>query len=323
MKLYSNDENKRLISLMRAKGREPHSIVITGEAGSGRRTLGKYIAAALLCENSGEPCGRCRACKMIESGNHPDFKTIEANDSGNYKLDSIREVVADAVIKPNEGALKVYLIPDLDRSPQTAVAVQNVLLKLVEEPPDHCVIIMTAVTKEIFLPTIISRVLCLSAQPCTRQQAEEWLTLHGGFGQDDIIRAVSCCGGNIGRCVQFLTGKELPAAYECAKAVAEAIASKSEYDTLKAFMAADGKKPVLRLTFEMLSETARAACLTAMGAPREDCCCEKEAQALAEQYNSLQLEELCTLINDYRGRINANCSLSLLVNSFTARALGQ
>lgn len=320
MKLYSNDNNKELIRLMTVKKREPHSIVITGEAGSGRKALGTYIAASLLCESGkGEPCGVCKSCRMMDSGAHPDFIRLSANDSGNYRLDTIREVVADAVIKPNEGALKVYLIPDLDRSVQTAVAVQNVLLKLIEEPPDHCVIILTAVTKEVFLPTIISRVLCIAAEPCTRQEAEEWLTLHGGYGQDDIIRAVSCCGGNIGRCVEFITGKELPAALECAKAAADAVAAGSEYDLVKAFVTADGKKAVTRQALEMLSEIARAAMLIKVNAEHEECCYERGAERLAGILSEMQLDDLYTLVSDCRGRVNANCSLSLTVNNFAAR----
>ena len=318
MKLYSNEENKRLISLLTTKGREPHSVIITGERGSGRRTLGKYLAAALMCERrSGEPCGVCKSCRMLEDGNHPDFITAKANENGNYKLDDIRALVSDSVIKPNEGDLKVYMIPELDRSVNTAVPVQNVLLKFIEEPPDHCVIILTAATKEIFLPTVISRCITLGTQRCRRSDAEQWLTMQGGYGQDDIIRAVSCCGGNFGRCLEFLNGKELPLAFECAKAVSAGMLRRDEYLILKGLFMCDGQKAVLRQALVFLSEILRGACLISLGEKPEDCCFENGAEQLAASLGSGRSQELYRLMTDYIGRLDANCNQSLTVNSLT------
>ena len=63
--------------------------------------------------------------------------------------------------------MKVYIIPDLDLSVNTVIQVQNILLKVIEEPPEHTAIILTARSKEIFLPTIISRVLSLGMTSVT------------------------------------------------------------------------------------------------------------------------------------------------------------
>ena len=316
MKLYSNEENKRLISLLTTKGREPHSVIITGERGSGRRTLGKYLAAALMCEkHSGEPCGVCKSCRMLKDSNHPDFITAQANENGNYKLDDIRALVSDSVIKPNEGDLKVYLIPELDRSVNTAVQVQNVLLKFIEEPPAHCVVILTAATKEIFLPTVISRCITLGTERCSRQDAEQWLTMQGGYGQDDIIRAVSCCGGNFGRCLDFLNGRELPAAFECAKAVSAGMLRKDEYTILKGLFSCDGQRTVLRQALVFLSEILRGASLIGLGSEPEDCCFESGARQLSQALGSARSEELYRLVTDYIGRLDSNCNQALTVNS--------
>lgn len=320
MKLYSNEENKKLIASMISKGREPHSVIITGERGSGRKALASYYAAALLCENgSGTSCGRCKSCRMLEHSNHPDFITLAANENGNYTLETVRAMVSDAVIKPNEGAYKVYLIPDFDRSVNTATAVQNVLLKLIEEPPPHCVVIMTASTKEVFLQTILSRVICFGTEPCTRQQAEEWLTVQGCYQQDDIIHAVGCCGGNFGRCVEFLTGKELPAAYECARAAAEALIKGSEYELLKALTKADSKS-ILRQALIFLAETARSVSLCCIGVSHEPCCCEKQAEALASRFSSSSAEQLYALVTEAADRLDRNCTQTLTVNDLTAKA---
>ncbi len=59
---------------MNSSGRFAHSILLTGEKGSGRKTSAKFIAQSLLCENlsDGLPCGVCRNCKRIENDTHPD-----------------------------------------------------------------------------------------------------------------------------------------------------------------------------------------------------------------------------------------------------------
>ena len=67
--------------------------------------------------------------------------------------------------------MKVYIIPDLDLSVNTVIQVQNILLKVIEEPPEHTAIILTARSKEIFLPTIISRVLSLGMTSVTEAES--------------------------------------------------------------------------------------------------------------------------------------------------------
>ncbi|MBR6045056.1 MAG: hypothetical protein IKP47_05425 [Ruminococcus sp.] len=323
MKLYSNEDNKRLIASMISKGREPHSVIITGEKGSGRKALGRYLAAALLCEEgTGTPCGKCKSCRMAEHDAHPDLITAQSNANGNYLVADIRQIVSDAVITPNEGKLKVVMIPDLDRSVNTLVAVQNILLKLVEEPPEHCVIIMTAVSKETFLPTIISRVVCFAAQPCTPAQAEEWLTVSGKYGQDDIIRAAACCGGNFGRCVEYLEGSELPAAFECARKVCEAVTADSEYDMLCAFTEVQDKKPLLRQTLVFAAEIFRASAVISAGAEPGHCCAPDMAAKLARRLGSSVSERYYSAVTEAILRIDCNVSRTLAVNDLCCTLSG-
>ena len=86
MIIYGNSEPRRLVSEMIKKKREPHSIMIHGEKGLGKKTLARWIAAALLCERqTGEPCGICRTCRMIADGAHPDVMVAKANSNGYYK----------------------------------------------------------------------------------------------------------------------------------------------------------------------------------------------------------------------------------------------
>ena len=318
--LYGNERTKQLIASMISKGREPHSIIITGESGSGKRTLAGYIAQALFCEeHTGVPCGRCRQCRMQLHGNHPDFINVRPNENGNYQIDTMRALVGDAVISPNEGRAKVYLIADLDRSPNTAAAAQNVLLKLIEEPPEHCFVIITAAAKEIFLKTVISRVLSLSTEPVSRDDAEEWLRSLDKYDDEDISRAAAACGGCLGRCIELIESKENDTAADCAISCCEAIAAKDEYLLLKALTEADGKKAVLRQVFMYIAEAANALTRRQLGL--EGRCIVPEAlmQRLLDSVSPAGAQALFSLAEDYALRIDLNCNLSLTVNSFTAR----
>ncbi len=318
MKIYSNEKNIQLISSMISKDREPHSLIICGEKGQGKKTLAKYISAQLLCECGGEkPCGKCKSCLMIEKNEHPDFITILSNDNGNYQVDTIRSIVSDAVIKPNEGDFKVYLIPDLDRSNSTATQVQNILLKLIEEPPPHCIVILTAVSKQIFLPTIISRVLCLNAEPCTKEQSAEWLGNFNKYSDEDIRSAIMCGHGNFGRCLEFLEGDLLPAAFEIAKQATDAMINRDEYLLLKAFFAADGKKQIFRQALVFLSEIARDSCTIFLGLDCYSGCYFEGAKKLSAVLSQNISQMLYELFTNYILKIDANSNLTLTINALT------
>ncbi|MDE6149950.1 MAG: hypothetical protein K2F81_07645 [Ruminococcus sp.] len=324
VKLYSNEPVKRLIKSMISKEREPHSIVITGERGQGKKALAKYIAASLLCEaGQGEPCGECKSCRMLERGGHPDFITANANENGNYQVDIIRELVSDAVVKPNEGKFKVYLIPDLDRSLNTSVQVQNILLKLIEEPPEHCIIILTAATKEIFLETVISRVLCLNVLPCNDEECRNYLEnrygQYGDYTSKDFECAAAFGGGTIGRCIEYLEDKSVALAMDIAKLGAEAICKGSEYELLKAFFAADGKKAIFRRVIELLQEAFRDALILRLGFDKTVGCMPEMSAKLAGRFNIDGCRGICELLGDYINRIDANANLTLAMNSLAAR----
>ena len=324
IKLYSNEPVKKLIKSMISKKREPHSIVITGERGQGKKVLAGYIAASVLCESgSGEPCGQCRSCRMMDRGVHPDFISAKANENGNYQVDVIRELVSDAVIKPNEGKFKVYLIFDLDRSSSTSVQLQNILLKLIEEPPEHCIIILTAATKEIFLETVISRVLCLGVLPCNDTDIIEFLEDRylktSEYTYQDIEKAAAFGGGNIGRCIEFLEDRSVSTAMDIAKLSAEAVYQGNEYELLKAFFIADGKKAIFRRALELLEEGFRDACVLRLGIDRTVGCMPEISAKLAGRFSIDGCREIYELLGDYINRLDANTNLTLTMNSLAAR----
>lgn len=322
IKIYGNSEPVKLLSQMISKGKEPHSIMIYGEKGLGKKAMAKYMAGALMCESkSGKPCGKCKSCKMLADGVHPDYIEVKANANGNYIVDeAIRPIVYDSTIKPNEGDMKVYVIPDLDMSVNTVVQVQNILLKVIEEPPAHTAIIVTAKSKESFLPTIISRVVSFGTVRVTDSQCGEFL--QENFPDKDyneISAAVSAGKGNIGRSVEYINKEQFYFAAENAKQIAKSTSKGSEYGILKAFSNCDGKKQLFRESLVLFSEIVRDGCTYRAGSNTLISCDETGAKALAGRISTDRAVKLYELVCDYIKRIDANCNLTLTANSLAGQ----
>ncbi|MBO5575216.1 MAG: hypothetical protein J5956_02755 [Ruminococcus sp.] len=325
LKMVGNAHIVGLIRKMITKNKEQRSIMIHGETGLGKKHLAHYIAAAYLCEeHNGEPCGKCKSCLMAMHEAHPDIINVQANANGNYIIDeSIRPIVSDSVVMPNESRYKVYIIPDLDRSVNTVTAVQNILLKLIEEPPEHVVVIMTARSKEIFLPTIISRTLSLAVTSVTEQECLEYL--RGAFPdktEQELADAVSAGRGNIGRCTAFLQGSGFADNAEKARALCDAVTSGDEYLMLRAMAGISSNKQNARAVLELLSEICADASLLHVGQTDTTAfvsCYEQGARKLAEVISAQGGVQLYDILCEHINRIDANCNLALTLNSLAAR----
>lgn len=143
-----------------AEKRLSHAYLLIGPDGEARQAAAVRLAAELLCEEPDAPCGRCRNCRKVFAGIHPDVITVErvTGDKGKLnreiRIDQIRQVTSDAVIMPNEADRKVYIIREADRM---NVAAQNALLKALEDPPGHACFLLCAAAADALLPTVRSR----------------------------------------------------------------------------------------------------------------------------------------------------------------------
>lgn len=141
-----------------------HAYIISGPAGSGRHTLARELAAAMLCAGSGEkPCGKCGPCLKVRKGVHPDVSTVTGPEEGKpITVDRVRLLRADAYIRPNEGERKVYLLEGADRMNAPA---QNAMLKLLEEGPPYAAFLLIAGNAGGLLRTVRSRCEELALTP--------------------------------------------------------------------------------------------------------------------------------------------------------------
>ena len=114
--LLGNQRLKENLTTSLRKGRASHFYLITGPRGSGKHTLAKLLAAALMCQENRRPCLTCGPCRKIMSSLHPDFITVEDPDHKYIPVDMIRRVRDEMFIRPNEGSKKIYLLPQAMRT---------------------------------------------------------------------------------------------------------------------------------------------------------------------------------------------------------------
>ncbi len=206
--LLGNDRVKENLNNSLAKGRISHFYLISGPAGSGKHTLARLLAAAILCQGSKKPCGSCGPCRKVMNDAHPDFITIDDPEKKTVPVDLIRQARADIYVQPNESDHKIYLFP---RAQDMGLPGQNALLKVLEEPPKYGVFILLTDNPEKLLPTVRSRctelnLLPLPGELLKRQLAKDFPDAHS----DAIAAAAMRSGGYLGGARQLLQGGEQP-----------------------------------------------------------------------------------------------------------------
>jgi DNA polymerase-3 subunit delta' len=134
-------------------GRVSHAYIVQGPDGVGKSIFALYMASSILCSSEQKPCGLCSSCLKISHGNHPDLKTISGKNK-TIGVDDIRYIIDEIYTKPYEGDKKVVIIKNAENITMYG---QNAILKTLEEPIGHTVIIMLTENINAILDTIKSR----------------------------------------------------------------------------------------------------------------------------------------------------------------------
>jgi DNA polymerase-3 subunit delta' len=217
-------QDKSITALQRAfaTGKWPHAYIFAGPDGVGRFKTAVEWAKLLLCEqpivennNSisfADSCSSCESCRAIEVGSHPDFNHIykellEFTSAGKGRsppvelpIDVIREFLIDKVhVRPSLSQRKVFVVSEAEK---LNIASQNALLKVLEEPPGYCCIILLCTRLEKLLATTKSRCQILRFGPIEESQIIEKLGSMG-LSQDKARYFAHFSQGSLGTAIQY------------------------------------------------------------------------------------------------------------------------
>jgi len=156
---FSENILKNLDSFF-ADGRCPHALLIDGASEPERTELARLAARMIVCENKDRtPCGECEHCRKAKENIHPDIITVEKPaDKKHFVKDDVKKMVADAFLTPNEADTKVFIIKEMQQMTEES---QNLLLKILEEPPRYTAFVLTSQNSNAVIGTVLSRVVRL------------------------------------------------------------------------------------------------------------------------------------------------------------------
>ncbi len=277
-----DDNTKRKLLSLTERGTLNHAILVSGGNEDERQRLARYLANFTVCKSEGEkPCGACVSCKKAAKNMHPDIHIYEKPSKKRFYIkDDVKNLVSNAYITPNESDIKAIIIKELQNM---NIECQNLLLKVLEEPALYSSFILTSNSKNVVIPTVISRVTVLD------------ITDTGENRQ---------------------TSKKV---LETAKAISSAILSPNEFDIIIALSVLEGGGQEFFDVLLELSIIIRDALVKKTGGIGEQIHASSEAAELEVYLSKKQLIDLYDAVTALLEDTNKNKNKILMLTSLSTK----
>ena len=143
------------------------AFVLSGSRGVGKTTIARILAKSLNCETGldSKPCHQCSTCLSVSEGSFMDFQEIDAASSRG--VDDTKQLLETVMHMPSASRYKVYL---LDEVHMLSTQSFNMLLKTLEEPPEHVIFILATTLPEKIPATVLSRCLQFNLKNLTNSE---------------------------------------------------------------------------------------------------------------------------------------------------------
>lgn len=188
-------------------GNLAHAYLLSGPNSVGKNTVAKKMAGILQCEN--DFCHNCNACTQIEKGCHVDTVVFE-DDGESIKIETVRKIL-ERLSMTRQAPYKILLVQSLERM---GVEAANSFLKMLEEPPERTIFIMTTDNVRLILPTILSRVRVVQFNSVSHLYLREKLKSLYPERDAETLETVSLLSmGKTGKAVHLMEHPESLAEY--------------------------------------------------------------------------------------------------------------
>ncbi|WP_372683105.1 DNA polymerase III subunit delta' [Desulfosarcina sp.] len=208
----------RLLKTFIRNGTLPHALLFTGDEGVGKRVTATAFAMACNCLtlksvirhhsshlDAIDACGDCGPCRKIARNHHPDIIRV-APLSSVIRIAQIRTLLKALTLKPNEAERRVVILSDAQAmNPEAG----NALLKVLEEPPDRTLLVLTARQTSDLLPTIVSRCQHIRFSPLRTADIKQLLAAAGDIEPESIEAVAALCGGSYTRAARLIDSRWL------------------------------------------------------------------------------------------------------------------
>ncbi len=288
-------------------GRFPHALLLEGPEGSGRRTFAREIAAALFCRGEHKPCGSCNQCRKVLEQNHPDVEYYGGDGSRrSFHIDAIRQLRQNAWLLPGEAPCRVCVLCGAENMTDQA---QNALLKILEEPPEHTVFILTAENRAMLLPTILSRVQTIRLEPLTPAEILPVLRERCPDQPGEKLEWAAETADTIGQALALLADESLQKHAQLAQRMLELLCNGSEYGLLTAV------EPVSRKREDLLEVCTQLRQLLTAELTRA-------ASGGESRFSTRRITRMLEALDDLLPRVQQNGN-TLLLSTLLALRLSQ
>ena len=202
--IFGHDWAVNLLKAHAAGDNLRHAYLLAGPEGVGRRTLATRFAQALNCTNPPEPGGSVgSAVSAARSAAlaHPDLSLLVPTEGHkDIRIDQVRSLQHTLALAPYAAKYRIALLPDFQKATDEAC---NALLKVLEEPPDRVVMLLTADALEHLLPTIISRCEVIRLRPSSITDAAAFLQSEKELSPEQASLLAHLTSGRIGAAIRL------------------------------------------------------------------------------------------------------------------------
>lgn len=189
--LKGHEEVKSRLGAAITGDKVSHAYIFAGKRGVGKTTASLEFAKALTNGSDADI--------VVVTNSHYDTDT----KSEAVSVKTVRSASADMYKKPYAADKRVFIIPEAEKMTPQA---QNALLKVFEEPPSYCVIILITQNDNMLLQTIRSRAVTIRFGALADSYVEEYLQSKGVHKSSVLVRLAA---GSIGMAADLCENEDL------------------------------------------------------------------------------------------------------------------